>query len=130
MIFPSNKLTVIIRDDSPMVNCGDSPAYRSVQIELTEEQVKRLGLLQTWTQGAITPRTDAQETTGDRMQYAGVVSVSFARLLEMELEISNFQAELWKKVAMHLAVNGDPKPWRSSQWKEAYEKCAAENKIL
>ena|ERR1700722_3247104 len=33
----------------------------------------------------ITPRTDAQETTGDRMQYAGVVSVSFARQLEQEL---------------------------------------------
>jgi len=51
MIFPSNKLTVIIRDDSPMVNSNDSPSYRSVQITLTEEQVKQLALLQTWTSG-------------------------------------------------------------------------------
>jgi hypothetical protein len=32
-----------------------------------------------------TPRTDSQETTGDRMQYSGVVSVVFARQLEREL---------------------------------------------
>ena len=32
-----------------------------------------------------TPRTDSQETTGDRMQYYGVVSVVFARQLEREL---------------------------------------------
>ena len=32
-----------------------------------------------------TPRTDSQETTGDRMQYSGVVSVIFARQLEREL---------------------------------------------
>ena len=32
-----------------------------------------------------TPRTDNQETTGDRMQYSGVVSVVFARQLEREL---------------------------------------------
>ena len=32
------KLTVILRNDSPMIHCGDSPSYRSVQIELTHEQ--------------------------------------------------------------------------------------------
>lgn len=31
-------LTVILRDDSPMIFCGDSPSYRSVQVELTDEQ--------------------------------------------------------------------------------------------
>ena len=33
------KLTVILRDDGPMIHCGDSPAYRSVQVDLTPEQV-------------------------------------------------------------------------------------------
>jgi hypothetical protein len=37
-------LTVVIRDDGPMFHCDDSPAYRSVQIELTEEQRERLKL--------------------------------------------------------------------------------------
>ena len=32
-------LTVILRDDSPMIHFGDSPAYRSVRVELTPEQV-------------------------------------------------------------------------------------------
>ena len=36
------KLTVIFRDDSPMIHCGDSPSYRTVQIELTSEQKKAL----------------------------------------------------------------------------------------
>jgi len=36
------KLTVIFRDDAPMIHCGDSPSYRSVQIELTQEQCKQL----------------------------------------------------------------------------------------
>jgi hypothetical protein len=35
-------LTVIFRDDAPMIHCGDSPSYRSVQIELTPEQRKQL----------------------------------------------------------------------------------------
>jgi len=38
------KLTVIIRNDSPMIFCGDSPSYRSVQIELTKEQEEKLQL--------------------------------------------------------------------------------------
>lgn len=32
------KLTVIFRDDGSMVCCGDCPSYRSMAIELTEEQ--------------------------------------------------------------------------------------------
>ena len=32
------KLTVILRNDGPLLFCGDSPSYRSVQIELTPEQ--------------------------------------------------------------------------------------------
>jgi hypothetical protein len=32
------KLTVIFRDDGPMIHCGDSPSYRSIQISLTPEQ--------------------------------------------------------------------------------------------
>lgn len=31
-------LTVILRDDSPMIFCNSLPTYRSVQIELTKEQ--------------------------------------------------------------------------------------------
>lgn len=44
-------LTVILRDDGPMVCAGDSPTYRSVQIELTEEQQKRLKPKPTYTSG-------------------------------------------------------------------------------
>lgn len=40
----SNRLTVVIRDDIPMIQCGDSPSYRSVQIDLTLEQMRLLRL--------------------------------------------------------------------------------------
>jgi hypothetical protein len=36
------KLTVIFRNDSPMIHCGDSPSYRSAQIELTPEQCEAI----------------------------------------------------------------------------------------
>lgn len=49
--FPSNKLTVVIRDDGPMINCGDTPTYRSVQITLTDEQVNALALRATYASG-------------------------------------------------------------------------------
>jgi len=42
--LPGYVLTVVIRDDSPMVFCGDSPAYRSVRVQLTHEQRKMLAL--------------------------------------------------------------------------------------
>jgi hypothetical protein len=45
------KLTVIFRDDSPMIFCNDSPSYRSVQIDLTEKQNEVLKPLQTGTNG-------------------------------------------------------------------------------
>ena len=35
-------MTVVIRDDSPMIHCGDSPSYRSVSVDLTEEQIRAL----------------------------------------------------------------------------------------
>ena len=35
-------LTVIIRDDSPLIHCGDVSAYRRVTIELTEDQKNTL----------------------------------------------------------------------------------------
>ena len=38
------KLTVIIRNDGPLIFCGDTPSYRSVQIRLTHEQIETLKL--------------------------------------------------------------------------------------
>ena len=43
-ILPNNELTVIIRDDSPLIFCDDSPTYRSVTINLTNEQLQKLKL--------------------------------------------------------------------------------------
>ena len=39
-------LTVIIRDDSPVIHCNDVPSYRTVRIELTTEQIDRIELFQ------------------------------------------------------------------------------------
>lgn len=36
------KLTVAMRDESPMVHFNDPPTYRTVVIELTEEQVAKI----------------------------------------------------------------------------------------
>ena len=36
-------LTVIFRNDEPLVHCNDSPSYRSVQVRLTDEQRVALG---------------------------------------------------------------------------------------
>lgn len=41
------KLTVIIRDDSPMWHCDDCPSYRVVTLELTDEQRRLLTLEKT-----------------------------------------------------------------------------------
>lgn len=35
-------LTVILRNDGPMIFCGDSPSHRSVQINLTHEQCEAI----------------------------------------------------------------------------------------
>ena len=52
-------LTVILRDDSPMIHCGDSPAYRSVRVDLTPEQV-----------AAIAPRKTG--STGRQEEYESI----------------------------------------------------------
>ena len=44
---PNIKLTVILRNDSPLLFCGDSPSYRSITIELTDEQKDLLKLRET-----------------------------------------------------------------------------------
>lgn len=38
------RLTVIIRNDAPMIFCGDSPSYRSVEVDLTQEQLNQIKL--------------------------------------------------------------------------------------
>lgn len=48
---PGRKLTVIIRNDSPMIHCGDSPSYRTVVLELTDEQEQAIMLQHTGTSG-------------------------------------------------------------------------------
>jgi len=45
------KLTVILRDDGPMIHCGDTPAYRSVQVDLTPEQVAAIAPRKTGSNG-------------------------------------------------------------------------------
>jgi len=50
-IVPGKFLTVIIRDDGPMVHCGDSPSYRSVRVPLTDEQQKMMLLHNTHSSG-------------------------------------------------------------------------------
>ena len=52
------KLTVAIRDDSPMVFCGDSPSYRLVEIELTDEQASKIVLRTTGGGGGNTVREE------------------------------------------------------------------------
>lgn len=46
-------LTVLIRDDGPMIHCGDSPSYRSVQLKLTDEQIVALSRRQTHSSGGV-----------------------------------------------------------------------------
>lgn len=43
-LFPSNQLTVIIRDEGPFVHMQQPPVLRSVRITLTPEQVQQLAL--------------------------------------------------------------------------------------
>jgi hypothetical protein len=38
------KLTVIIRNDGPMFNFGDSPTYRTVVIDLNNDQIDKIKL--------------------------------------------------------------------------------------
>ncbi len=41
------KLTVIIRDDSPMIHCNDNPSFRTVVFDLTSDQCDKLALSET-----------------------------------------------------------------------------------
>lgn len=43
-IYPNRIVTIVIRDVAPMLCINESPVYRSVQIEFTEEQIKKLAL--------------------------------------------------------------------------------------
>jgi hypothetical protein len=43
-IIPKNELTVIIRDNSPMIFLQDTPTYRSVKLFLNDEQMEQLVL--------------------------------------------------------------------------------------
>ena len=49
--LPSDTLTVIFRDNSTMVRCGDSPSYRTVRIKLTDEQREALSLRYLFSRG-------------------------------------------------------------------------------
>ena len=40
--LPGAILTVIIRNDAPLIHCGDSPTYRSIRIILTDEQRQKM----------------------------------------------------------------------------------------
>ena len=42
--IPGTKITVIIRDDSPMIQCEDSPSYRRITFDLTKEQQEMIRL--------------------------------------------------------------------------------------
>lgn len=49
--LPGKVLTVIIRDDSPMIHCQDAPKFRSVRVILTDDQVNLITLGCTGTTG-------------------------------------------------------------------------------
>ena len=42
--LPPTQITVVIRDDNPMIHCQDSPTYRSVRITLSDEQRNMIAL--------------------------------------------------------------------------------------
>ena len=42
--LPGGTLSVLIRDDTPMIHCNDSPTFRSVQVKLTDEQRELIAL--------------------------------------------------------------------------------------
>lgn len=49
-IDPGHTLTVVLRNDAPLIHCNDSPSFRSVRVELTPEQIQALQLQ--WTHGS------------------------------------------------------------------------------
>jgi hypothetical protein len=50
-ILPPKKLTVILRNDAPMLFCNDTPTYRSISIELTEEQRRAIRVCFAYNEG-------------------------------------------------------------------------------
>lgn len=54
-------LTVIIRDDSALIHCGDMPTYRRVTITLSEYQIGKLMLKATAKSGG----TDIYESVSN-----------------------------------------------------------------
>ena len=50
-IIQAKRITAIIRDDGPMVICGDAPTYRRVTFDLTGAQQEELRLYATATSG-------------------------------------------------------------------------------
>ena len=47
------KLTVVMRDDSPMIHCGDCPSYRTVVLDLTPLQQVALTPRKTGSSGGV-----------------------------------------------------------------------------
>ncbi len=62
------QLTVVIRDDTPLIYAGDRPSYRTVTIPLTEEQQELLCLYETHSS------TDNKENT--RIPYYEEISLA------------------------------------------------------
>lgn len=53
-----HRLTVIIRDDRCLIECGDMPTYRRITLDLTIDQIDKLALYAT----AKTPFGDVFES--------------------------------------------------------------------
>lgn len=49
--LPPDTLTVIIRDDAPVVFCNSTPEYRTVRMRLTDEQREKIMLRANSSQG-------------------------------------------------------------------------------
>lgn len=41
---PKRIVTVTVRDDCPMIHCGDAPSYRTIRFVLTDEQSASIAL--------------------------------------------------------------------------------------
>lgn len=48
---PGTRLTVVLRNDAPLIHCSDSPSYRTVVIHLSQEQEAAIMLQYTGHQG-------------------------------------------------------------------------------
>ena len=66
----SMKLTVILRNDAPMIHCGDCPAYRSVQVVLTREQCTAIAPRKTGSSGGIDEYEDISRAFIEQIEEA------------------------------------------------------------